>query len=127
VANSKSALGGWIPLRNALDGNIDHLIVADFNGDGHADVGANCEDPGCWRISFRGFEDWQSVPEPFGLTGPPLAGVGHFLGHAWSDVLSWNVRNAYWMCDPNIGQDTQFCMSVAGISPTKRYSTQDIR
>ena len=124
---TKSALSGWIPLRDAMVSNINALIVADFNGDRHADVGANCDDPGCWRISYWGTEDWKYFPEPFGLTGSPLAGVGHFLGHIWTDVLSWNVRNAYWMCDPNIGQDTQFCMSVAGISRTQRYSTQDMR
>jgi hypothetical protein len=119
-----SALGGWVPLGNARVSNINALIVADFNGDGHADVAANCEDPGCWRVSYWGYEDWKYFPQPFGITGPQFAGVGHFLGHAWTDVLSWNVRG---ICDPNTGQDTQFCMSVAGMSPTERYSTQDMR
>jgi hypothetical protein len=119
-----SALGGWIPLRGGMVNDVNALIVADFNGDGYADVGANCEDPGCWQISYRGTEDWQHFPQPFGLTGPHFAGVGHFLGHVWTDVLSWNVLG---ICDPNTGQDTQFCMSVAGISPTQRYSNQDMR
>jgi hypothetical protein len=121
---TKSALGGWMPLQNAKVGDINALIVADFNGDGHADVGANCEDPGCWRITYFGTEDWEYFSQPFGLTGPQFAGVGHFLGHAWTDVLSWND---FGICDSNTGQDTQLCMSVAGISTTKRYSNQDMR
>ena len=116
---TKSALGGWIPLQKARVNDIGALIVADFNGDGRADVAANCEDPGCWRISYRGTQDWKYFPQSFGLTGPQFVAVGHFHGHVWPDVLG--------LCDPNTGQDTQFCMSVAGISPTQRYSTQDMR
>jgi hypothetical protein len=124
---SKSAMGSWTPLQKALVTDINSLVVADFNGDGYADVGANCDEPGCWRISYRGNAGWNYIPQPFGLVGTPLAGVGRFLGHREADVLSWNVIDPYWMCDPKSGQDTQFCISVGAIEPTQHYSTQDMR
>jgi hypothetical protein len=116
----------WHTLRAKLTDNVDGLIVADFNGDGIADVGSNHDGPG-WRISFGGFENWKDFYQPFGLAGPQLAGVGHFTGRVVSDVLSWNIFNKYVMCDANVGQNTQLCISHAGITPVQRYSTQDMR
>jgi hypothetical protein len=124
---SKSATASWAALRPALTSNVNGLVVADFNGDGVADVAANCDHATCWRISYHGFEDWREFSQPYGLVGPEFAGVGRFLGHIEADVLSWNVRNEFRMCDMNIGQDTQFCLSVGGITPAQRYSTQDMR
>lgn len=104
--------------------SVNGLVVADFNGDHVADVAANCDHTNCWRIAYGGFLDWHNVTQPFGLVGPEFAGVGHFLGHVEADVLSWNV---FGLCDPNVGQNSEFCISVGGITPTKRYSTQDMR
>ena len=124
---SRGAQSGWTFWRSKLTDTVQALVVADFNGDGFTDVATNCDEPACWRISFGGFEDWKNISQPYGLVGPELAGIGRFLGNVAADVLSWNVSNPYWMCDPNVGQETELCMSVAGITPVQRYSRQDMR
>jgi hypothetical protein len=129
---SKGATGTWAEgyLRPALTNTVDGLVVADFNGDGFADVGANCDGPACWRISYNGFQDWRSVStQNSGLVGPELVGIRHFLGHAGADVLTWNLYDSVdhtAICDPNVGQNTHFCISVAAIYPGTIYSTQDM-
>ena len=102
----------WQKLRPALTNTVDGLFVADFNGDGTADVAMDCGAgaPGCWSISYGGFQDWQ-YPN-IGPNGPYVAGVGHFLGRIEADVLLWN--------DPQLG------ISVGGIYPPIRYSSQDM-
>jgi FG-GAP-like repeat len=102
----------WQKLRPALTNTVDGLFVADFNGDGTADVAMDCGAgaPGCWSISYGGFQDWQ-YPN-IGPTGPYVAGVGHFLGRIEADLLLWN--------DPQLG------ISVGGIYPPIRYSSQDM-
>jgi VCBS repeat protein len=117
----------WTSLRPKLTDTVNGLVVADFNGDGFADVAGNCDEPACWRISYGGFQDWYSVTQPYGLVGPELAGIGHFRGDAPADVLSWNLKNDYYMCDPTFGQNTQLCIQTAGITPAQHYSTQDMR
>lgn len=124
----------WTPLQRRLTDSVNGLVVADFNGDGIADVAANWDVTGIfdnssgWRISYGGVEPWIHEAEFFDLVGPAFAGVGHFLGHAEADVLSWNLENnVNGMCDPNVGQNTQLCISVGGITLAQRYSTQDMR
>jgi hypothetical protein len=130
---SKSATGSWADgyLQPALTNTVDGLVVADFNGDGFADVAANCDGPACWRISYGGFQDWTSVsPQNSGLVGPEFVAVGHFLGHSAADVLTWNLYNSVdntAICDANVGQNTHFCISQAAIFPSTIYSRQDMR
>lgn len=130
---SKGATGSWSDgyLRPALANTVDGLVVADFNGDGFADVAANCDGPACWRISYNGFQDWKYISaQNSGLVGPEFVAVGHFLGHAAADVLTWNLYDSVQntaICDPNVGQGTHFCISVAGIYPGAIYSTQEMR
>lgn len=95
-----------------MTNTVDGLSVADFNGDGFADVAAVCDanSAGCWRTSYGGFQDWHYAT--LGTIGPYVAGAGHFLGQAEADLLSWN--------------DHDLWISVGGISPLTRHSSQDM-
>jgi hypothetical protein len=124
---SRSGQSGWTFWRSKLTDTVHGLVVADFNGDGFADVAGNCDRPACWRISFGGVEDWKYVSQPYGLVGPELAGIGRFLGNVGADVLSWNVSNPFWMCDVHVGQETELCISMRGTASVERYSRQDMR
>ena len=106
-------------------------MVADFNGDGHADVGANCDGgDSCWRISYRGFLDWTSVSvQNSNFLGPQLAGIGRFLGHAEADVLSWNAVSPLIYaptCDASYSGN-HFCISIGAIYPANIHGTRDMR
>jgi hypothetical protein len=91
---SKNATGAWADgfLQQALD-PIDNLVVADFNGDGVADVGESCG-TGCWKISSGGTQPWPSFN--FGSFALVKGAVGHFgqnnCGNSpGADILVWNV------------------------------------
>jgi hypothetical protein len=120
-ASGQGLFSSWTPLRKKLTDTVNDLVVADFNGDGHADVATDCS--GCWQISFRGIENWQTFSQPVSLSGD-FAGVGHFRGAAPADVLTWNNSGK---CDSSHGGDTQLCISVAGFEKAAHYSTQDMR
>jgi len=122
-ASGQGLFSSWKSLRPRLTDSARGLIVADFNGEGYADVATDCTDSGCWRISYRGFQDWTYASQPVSLNGD-LAGVGHFRASAPADVLTWNNSGK---CDQSHGQDTQLCISVAGYKPATHYSTQDMR
>ena len=125
----------WQPLRRKLTDNADGLVVADFNGDGFADVAQICGDPfSCsWHISYGGFEDWHSVTQSNWLVPSAFAAVGNFRGYKAADMLFWNgiaVPGGLFTtdsCDLNIGTFTHLCISIAGFNPVQRYSTQDMR
>ena len=125
------SFSNWQSLRPKLTDTADGLVVADFNGDGSADVAANCDEGGCWRISYGGFQQWSYVHQVFGIVGTQVAGYGHFTGHASTDYLAWNlnVSNSIYetagACG-EIGIEAQFCISVAGTNPLEHYSTQDM-
>ena len=114
----------WQPLRPKLTDTVNDLFVADLDGDGFADVFTDCPSGSrCWRISYYGFQDWESFSQPVPLA-LEFAGVGRFLGQSAADVLTWNV---FGLCDPTHGQNTQLCISTAGFEPMVHYSLQDMR
>ena len=76
-SSGQGLFSSWRPLRARLTNTVAGLVVADFNGDGHADVATDCDGSKCWRISYRGFEDWITIAQPASLSRD-LAGVGHF-------------------------------------------------
>jgi len=118
---------GWTPLQPALTNSVSRFMIADFNGDGIADVLAPSSDG--WQISYGGSQPWTDVPQPFfaGSSGNfaflDVAAVGHFTGQRQADILVWN-GTPYIPLSTGV---TELLLSAAGVSPATAYSTQDMR
>lgn len=132
-SSGQGLFSSWQSLRTKLTDNASGLIVADFDGDGVADVATDCPDPGCWRISYGGQAGWATVSQPVSLS-QDLAGVGHFTSQKTTDVLTWNnLGYAYGYapgvakCETSHGQITQLCISKAASERAVHYSPQDMR
>ena len=105
--------------------SVAGLVVADFNGDGFADVLASSADG--WQISYGGLQPWTTdVPQPpfGGPAFPSVAGVGHFTGQRQADVLVWD-NTLYNVQVTGLTKD--LLLSPAGASLATPYSTQDMR
>ena len=102
-------------------------MIADFNGDGIADILAPSSDG--WQISYGGSQPWIDVPQPLfaGSSGNfallDVAGVGHFTGQHQADILVWN-GTPYIPFSTGV---TEMLLSASGVSPPTAYSTQDMR
>ncbi len=105
-----SGTSGWQPLRGKLTDAVSSLIVADFDGDGRADValpvptlsGLN------WKISRSGTGDWRTTTLP--LRSVPA--VGRFDSARGADVLQWH--------------DHYLDVSSGGVGAPQRQSRQDM-
>jgi FG-GAP-like repeat len=118
---SDGATVNWQPLQSALADTVEALYVADFNGDGQADVATSC-DHGCWKISYRGAEPWHVVAHEYGLNQVTVAGIGHFLGLSDDDVLMFNLLH---IVDPDVSERVLF-IAAGGVAPFQRYSRQEM-
>ena len=94
-----------MPLTSTTDG----LVVADFNGDGIADVGMLCNSGAGWQISYGGAHGWSNcnnfllsslgILSPCSITSSSpcitLANgaVGRFSGGPAADILLWYYYN----------------------------------
>jgi hypothetical protein len=129
----------WTPLPVSLTSTVDGLVVADFNGNGIADV-AKIGDINWgllsviswnWMFSYDGAAGWTSHqitpttggPEPCGLTftvsqvtSPLLAAIGPFAGNPGADILLWGD-----------GGGNNFCIVPGGTGDAQRQSRQDMR
>ncbi len=117
----------WTFLRSPLSDNINELTVADFNGDGIADVATSIftlASDGSplpvvnwdWKVSFGGVGDWtflhrDSVPLA------AAAGIGRFAGNAESDVLLWGWED----------NDKLLAILLGGSGAKQRQSRQEMR
>ena len=136
-------LGGWQPLPASLTSHpasVDGLVVADFSGDGVADIGMSCfslSNPGCRQISLGGAQGWQQ--NTIGSWAADFSAVGYFLGHTGAngarlpaDLLFWNtaplsITSIGAMCDSSTGVNTELCLSEGGMNPAYLYTSQDMR
>jgi hypothetical protein len=115
---SKSATGAWADgvLQNpAPPDPVSSLVVADFTGDGVADVGESCG-TGCWKISSGGNQPFASTN--FGSFDVVNGAVGHFGknncgNYPGADILVWNVN--------------EFSVVPCGTGTPYLISSQDMR
>jgi hypothetical protein len=106
---SSGARSSWTPMAVSLTGTVDHLVVADFNGDGLSDIATN-QDNNLWMVSYGGANPWSSQVvsngngctylgtlalgqsyKSFDISRAP--GIGRFKGTSASEVLIWNNGN----------------------------------
>ena len=134
----------WTPLPVSLTSTVDGLVVADFNGDGIADVakignmnfsllpfGVSVLSWN-WMFSYDGASGWTSHqitpttsgPEPCSLTftvsqfenAPLLAAIAPFAGNPGEDILLWGSSGG-----------NNFCLVPGGTGDARRQSRQDMR
>ncbi len=110
----------WIALHPSLSGPLAGVIVADFTGDGKADL---AKSPiGGWWISSAGMAGWtklRSTPFPANLTLTSLIGqpVGRFdNGDVTADVVLWSGLTG-----------VHFNHAPGGRNPVTRLSRQAMR
>ena len=77
----------------------DGLVVADFNGDGFADVGMPCGSGGTpgWKIFYGGAQGWSTCntfSPPFGSPALANGAVGRFSGGPGADLRLWIYYNS---------------------------------
>jgi hypothetical protein len=139
---SYSASSFWTPLAASLTTSIDSLFVADFDGDGRADIAKVADfnaalgsDPTkvivtSWTLSFSraGETGWAShVITPtsscgfvFNTThlsgGGLIAGIANVDGVTGADLLLWGAKDG-----------NNFCLVSGGIGAAERRSGQDMR
>ncbi len=106
---SLSATGSWagFPLREALTKTMAGLIIADFNGNGRADIATAYGK----SVSYDGRGNWTDLPARPGT----FAAIGRFDANPGSDILF------YWTNDNHLG------IQSSGVGAPQRYSTQHMR
>jgi hypothetical protein len=104
---------GWTDLGPAPVSSTRGLVVADFDGDGFADVARTNPGTARWEYSRPAHSAaWNTLRSDTSLIA--ARPIGHFLGNRTSDVLLWdNARH--------------FIVAPSGRDPVKTLSRQDMR
>jgi len=114
-----SGTSGWQPLRSKLSDSVSSLLVADFNGDGRADVAmpALISTLGSYtgwtyQVSYNGTGDWVPL-RTYSLNQTGVAAIGRFDQSAGADILLW--------------ADNHLEISSQGTRTLTRHSREDMR
>ncbi len=108
---SYSGTSAWTPLGPDDTGSVADLIVADFDGDGRADVATSN-----WKVSYSGTSSWTTLRDADQSLSEAVA-IGRFDNAVGSDVLLWH---------PNT--DVKYLLvSGGGTGDLVRHSDQDMR
>jgi FG-GAP-like repeat len=82
----------WAKLRSRLTDSVASLIVADFDGDGQADIiRQRTDQPPGWEISHNGIGNWAPL-WPASLQVTSIEAVGRFDNAAGTDALHWRGK-----------------------------------
>jgi len=138
---SYDAVSTWTALAVSLTDSVDTLMVADFDADGHADIGmiTDRDVPGTFgpttsvfswtfSISQGGGTSWVSrtitptsscaltFKSSYLAQAGLIAGIGNVDGIAGADVVAWGAKDG-----------NNFCVISSGIGAAARQSSQDMR
>jgi len=118
----------WTRLRPALADKVNDLVVADFIGDGRADVASSTRDGlyHDWRISSDGMSNWAPLRNNAIAALTAVPAISQFDARAGADVLFWPGQYAFDMGRPVLREENYFDIASSGTG-SARHSRHDMR
>jgi hypothetical protein len=115
-------------LRSALTDKVTDLVVADFNGDRHADVAMSTRDGlyHDWRISSGGLGNWAPLRNNAVVALKDVPAIGPFDTTAGADVLFWPGQYFFQLGSPVLHEENYFDIASSGVG-SERFSRHDTR